>query len=77
MLRRKGESLRNVRLIGINQLSKAHIALWPPLSRASFLPQCGQLRVWIAKDDGIYFTRKLTEPPVLALRWKALRLNKI
>ncbi|KAF8103889.1 hypothetical protein N665_0183s0064 [Sinapis alba] len=32
-------------------------------------PKCGQIRVWTAKLDGIYFSRNLDTPPVLALRW--------
>ncbi|KAL0718338.1 hypothetical protein Bca4012_067660 [Brassica carinata] len=34
------------------------------------IPRCGQLRVWTTRLDGIYFTRKLSLPSVLALRWK-------
>ncbi|KAF8088043.1 hypothetical protein N665_0557s0043 [Sinapis alba] len=34
-----------------------------------FLPRCGEIRVWTAKLDGIYFSRHLDTPPVLALRW--------
>ena len=33
------------------------------------IPKCGQIRVWTAKLDGIYFSRDLDTPPVLALRW--------
>ena len=33
------------------------------------IPKCGQRRVWTAKLDGIYFSRDLDTPPVLALRW--------
>ncbi|CAN7024565.1 unnamed protein product [Brassica oleracea var. botrytis] len=35
-------------------------------------PRCGQLRVWTTIIDGIYFTRKLSIPSVLALRWKKI-----
>ncbi|CAH8392803.1 unnamed protein product [Eruca vesicaria subsp. sativa] len=35
----------------------------------NFIPRCGQLRVWTAKLDGIYFSKILGTPPVLALRW--------
>ncbi|CAN6970393.1 unnamed protein product [Brassica rapa subsp. trilocularis] len=35
----------------------------------NFIPKCGQIRVWTAKLDGIYFSRNLDTPPVLALRW--------
>ncbi|XP_013607543.1 PREDICTED: uncharacterized protein LOC106314158 [Brassica oleracea var. oleracea] len=31
------------------------------------IPICGQIRVWMAKLDGIYFSRNLDTPPVLAL----------
>ncbi|KAF2562636.1 hypothetical protein F2Q70_00018876 [Brassica cretica] len=33
------------------------------------IPRCGQLRVWTAKIDGIYFTRKLSLPSGFALSW--------
>ncbi|KAL0718341.1 hypothetical protein Bca4012_067663 [Brassica carinata] len=33
------------------------------------IPNCGQIRVWTAKLDGIYFSRNLDTPPVLALHW--------
>ncbi|KAL0743434.1 hypothetical protein Bca4012_084947 [Brassica carinata] len=35
----------------------------------SLIPKCGQIRVWTAKLDGIYFSRNLDTPPVLALLW--------
>ncbi|CAH8392808.1 unnamed protein product [Eruca vesicaria subsp. sativa] len=35
----------------------------------NFIPRCGQLRVWTAKLDGIYFSKNVGIPPVLALRW--------
>ncbi|CAH8392804.1 unnamed protein product [Eruca vesicaria subsp. sativa] len=35
-----------------------------------YKPKCGEIRVWTAKLDGIYFSRDLVTPPVLALRWK-------
>ncbi|CAN6980241.1 unnamed protein product [Brassica rapa subsp. trilocularis] len=33
-------------------------------------PRCGQLRMWIAKDDGIWFTRRYENPPGFVLPWK-------
>ncbi|KAF8088041.1 hypothetical protein N665_0557s0041 [Sinapis alba] len=35
------------------------------------IPKCGQIRVWTAKLDGIYFSRDLDTPPVLALHWNS------
>ena len=32
--------------------------------------RCGQLRSWIAKDDGIWFRRSYHAPPGLVLSWK-------
>ncbi|KAL0699581.1 hypothetical protein Bca4012_055703 [Brassica carinata] len=32
--------------------------------------RCGQLRSWIAKDDGIWFTRRYENPAGLVLLWK-------
>lgn len=32
--------------------------------------RCGQVRLWIAKEDGIWFTRKYEVPAGLALLWK-------
>ncbi|CAH8255141.1 unnamed protein product [Arabidopsis lyrata] len=33
-------------------------------------PRCGQLRSWIAKEDGIWFTRRYHSPPGHVLNWK-------
>ncbi|KAG2278323.1 hypothetical protein Bca52824_060878 [Brassica carinata] len=33
------------------------------------IPRCGQIRIWTATIEGIYFARDLDTPPVLALRW--------
>ncbi|ESQ31672.1 hypothetical protein EUTSA_v10005700mg [Eutrema salsugineum] len=33
------------------------------------VPRCGQLRVWTARPDGIYFKRKLQEPLKLKFFW--------
>ncbi|KAF8114238.1 hypothetical protein N665_0039s0005 [Sinapis alba] len=32
--------------------------------------RCGQLRLWIARDDGIWFTRRYWDPPGWILPWK-------
>ena len=32
--------------------------------------QCGQLRSWIAKDDGIWFTESYEDPAGFVLPWK-------
>ncbi|KAL0699580.1 hypothetical protein Bca4012_055702 [Brassica carinata] len=32
--------------------------------------RCGQLRLWIAKDNGIWFTRSYENPAGLVLPWK-------
>ncbi|EOA17932.1 hypothetical protein CARUB_v10006341mg [Capsella rubella] len=33
------------------------------------IPRCGQLRIWSARLDGIYFARKANTPLVRALSW--------
>ncbi|EOA19028.1 hypothetical protein CARUB_v10007681mg [Capsella rubella] len=33
------------------------------------IPRCGQLRIWAARLDGIYFARKANTPLVRALSW--------
>ncbi|ESQ31671.1 hypothetical protein EUTSA_v10005113mg [Eutrema salsugineum] len=33
------------------------------------VPRCGQLRVWTARTDGIYFKRKLQDPLRFEVRW--------
>ncbi|KAF3569357.1 hypothetical protein DY000_02011506 [Brassica cretica] len=33
------------------------------------IPRCGQIRIWTATIEGIYFARDLDTPPVLAIRW--------
>ncbi|KAL9281426.1 putative plant self-incompatibility S1 [Arabidopsis thaliana] len=33
------------------------------------IPRCGQLRVWAARIDGIYFARKYNTPLVRVLSW--------
>ncbi|CAH8392807.1 unnamed protein product [Eruca vesicaria subsp. sativa] len=41
--------------------------------KAAWLFRCGQIRVWTAKLDGIYFSRSLDTPPVLALHWNSYK----
>ncbi|KAL0718339.1 hypothetical protein Bca4012_067661 [Brassica carinata] len=41
--------------------------------KSGIIPECGQIRVWTAKLDGIYFSRNLDTPPVLALHWNAYK----
>lgn len=36
---------------------------------ARLIPRCGQLRVWVAKLDGIYFSNKYNIPPWRVLSW--------
>ncbi|EOA38880.1 hypothetical protein CARUB_v10011247mg [Capsella rubella] len=38
--------------------------------RQGVRPKCGQLRSWIAKKDGIWFTRRYHSPPGHVLNWK-------
>lgn len=38
--------------------------------RQAMYPRCGQLRSWIARKDGIWFTRKYGRPPGHVLDWK-------
>ncbi|XP_002894304.2 S-protein homolog 25 [Arabidopsis lyrata subsp. lyrata] len=36
----------------------------------AYYPRCGQLRSWIARKDGIWFTRRYHSPPGHVLDWK-------
>ncbi|EOA36589.1 hypothetical protein CARUB_v10011784mg [Capsella rubella] len=37
--------------------------------RQGYAPRCGQLRSWIARTDGIWFTRRYDSPPGHVLDW--------
>jgi len=38
--------------------------------RQGIQPKCNQLRLWIARMDGIWFTRRYESPPGHVLDWK-------
>ncbi|CAN8303444.1 unnamed protein product [Cochlearia groenlandica] len=38
--------------------------------RAASYPRCGQLRSWIARNDGIWFTKDYHKPPGPVLKWE-------
>ncbi|CAN8253583.1 unnamed protein product [Cochlearia groenlandica] len=40
--------------------------------RQGFRPKCNQLRLWVAKKDGIWFTRNYRSPPGHVLDWKIM-----
>ncbi|KAG7583878.1 Plant self-incompatibility S1 [Arabidopsis suecica] len=40
-----------------------------PVHRAAARYRCGQLRRWIAKRDGIYFTKNHDKPPGFVFPW--------